>query len=192
VPKVEVKQLKNPRFALEFQLTQIAQKFMKVVSAPPPKAKNRNGTPRPYTDSPCGRLQESWPKRKMGVSLPSTTEKKEVAKVRFEAINQPIFSVEAPSLILFASKPQMKLRTNDVGNLVKQGFDQLAAANALEITDNDFVRTHAPLQHTPMPCSDPWMCTRVMYDYAGQGYQAPQLAGRAHRHCRAQLVRRYA
>ncbi|ELR22617.1 C2 domain containing protein [Acanthamoeba castellanii str. Neff] len=86
VPKVEVKQLKNPRFALEFQLTQIAQKFMK----------------------------ESWPKRKMGVSLPSTTEKKEVAK--------------------------MKLRTNDVGNLVKQGFDQLAAANALEITDNDFAK----------------------------------------------------
>jgi hypothetical protein len=43
-----------------------------------------------------------------------------------------------------------------------------------------------------MPCTDPWVCIRTMYDYAGQGHQAPQLAGRARRHCRAQLVRRYA
>jgi hypothetical protein len=50
---VEVTQAKNPRFALEFQLTQIAQKFMK----------------------------DNWPRRTMGISLPSTTEKNERAKV---------------------------------------------------------------------------------------------------------------
>lgn len=32
-------------------------------------------------------------------------------------------------------------RTKDIENLVKQGFDQLAAANALELTGNDFVHT---------------------------------------------------
>jgi poly [ADP-ribose] polymerase 6/8 len=86
VPKVEVKQVKNPRFALEFQLTQIAQKFLK----------------------------DNWPKRRMGISLPSINQKQEKAK--------------------------MKLRTNDVGNLVKQGYNQLAAANALEISGNDFAK----------------------------------------------------
>jgi hypothetical protein len=51
---VEVKQLKNPRFALEFQLTQIAQKFMKVASPP----KQESAMAWHHTHSSCARAGE--------------------------------------------------------------------------------------------------------------------------------------
>jgi hypothetical protein len=43
-------------------------------------------------------------------------------------------------MVFIGGGGKMVHRTNDIGNLVKQGFDQLAAANALEITGNNFVR----------------------------------------------------
>lgn len=183
--------MKNPRFALEFQLTQIAQKFMKVGSALPPPSKKPQW---PVHSLACACRRVGRSVRWASPCRRPPRKRRRPRCVSKQSIDQPtnLLGGGLKPYTLFASKPQMKLRTNDVGNLVKQGFDQLAAANALEITDNDFVRTRAPLQHTPMPCSDPWVCTRILYDYAGQGYQAPQLAGRAHRHCRAQLVRRYA
>jgi hypothetical protein len=86
--------------------------------------------------------QDNWPKRRMGISLPSINEKQEKAKVRCSSFDTPKSSWGQRSHhqdALSETTTQMKLRTNDVGNLVKQGYNQLAAANALEISGNDFV-----------------------------------------------------